>query len=109
MPLAQDHRANTKPSNKNGLPIFRLNIFGGQLYIINSPDLTQAVFRHSKAFSFAPISALGSKRLFQMTDKHMEILANPIPGLKDVEYPLSAQVTKAMYVMQNPQALSFFI
>lgn len=90
--------ADTRNSDRNNLPIFMIKIFGGQLYIINSPELTQAVFRHSKAFSFDPISTSGSKRLFQMTDRQMKVLAKPIPGIKDVEFPLNAQTFKAMCV-----------
>ena len=79
-----------------------IKIFGGQLYIINSPELTQAVFRHSKAFSFDPITTSGSKRLFQMTDRQMKILSQPITGIKDVEFPLNSATTRAMHNVMTP-------
>lgn len=37
-----------------------------------------------------------------MTDRQMKILANPIPGMEGVEYPLSNLILKAMHSVLAP-------
>jgi hypothetical protein len=93
-------------SSRTNWPIFSLKIFSGQLYVITSPDLIQAVFKAPKVFSFDKISIDASEKIFGFTERQVEILSRG--GVKDTEnaYPLAKDVAHLMHqTLQASDAL----
>ncbi|KAH7412686.1 cytochrome P450 [Cadophora sp. MPI-SDFR-AT-0126] len=89
-------------------PIFTLKIFSTKIYIVTSPDLVQAVYRNAKTLSFDPISTAASKRIFQMTDRQMELLRGSAHGVEDgEELPVAKATYKIMHAtMQTGPSLN---
>ncbi|PVH82768.1 cytochrome P450 [Cadophora sp. DSE1049] len=89
-------------------PIFTLKIFSARIYIITSPDLVQAVYRNAKTLSFDPISTSASKRVFQMTDRQINLLRGSAPGVENgEEFPVAKATYKIMHATMQPGASLF--
>lgn len=74
--------------------------------MVTSPELFQSIFRHSKNFSFDPLTIAAVKNAFQMPDRIIKILGSPVKGLEDVAYPVHSQTNRAMAANLAPGASS---
>lgn len=67
-------------SAKHPLPIFTLQTLGTKIYVVNSPDLIQAVQRHAKVLTFNPFVSFMSPRIFDCGAEAMRIINENIGG-----------------------------
>ena len=65
-------------SAKHLIPIYRLKMPGADTIIVNSPELTTAIQRNSKAMSFGPLIAELSIRLTRPSKIACDILIKNI-------------------------------
>ncbi|KAI4087254.1 MAG: hypothetical protein LQ344_006937 [Seirophora lacunosa] len=67
-------------STKHPLPIFTLQTLGMKVYVVNSPDLIQAVQKHAKALSFNPFVSFMSPRIFGCGKEATALINENIDG-----------------------------
>lgn len=93
--------------SRTASPIFAMKIFSGEVVVVTSPALVQAIFKAPRIFSFDRISVDASSKVFGFTQRQMEILS--AGGSKDGkgdEYPLAKEVAHGMHAaLQNGEAL----
>ena len=67
-------------SAKCKLPIYTLNMLNGKVYVVTSPELVNAVNRHSKALAFNPFIAELGKRITGHDEVTSQIVQHNLNG-----------------------------
>lgn len=82
-------------------PIYTLSMMGGKVYVVNQPELVQAVYRNNKALSFANLAAEVVSRLSMASKETRRILLHNVTGEHgDVGYTMEGY--KAMHAALAP-------
>ncbi|KUJ15899.1 cytochrome P450 [Mollisia scopiformis] len=56
-------------------PLFSIQIFSTEIYVVNSPELAQAIFRDTKALSFNPFVIEFTRRVMKARDHVMNVIS----------------------------------
>ena len=91
----------TPSSAKTKLPIYTLQIVNKKTYVVNSPDLIQAVDRAAKTLTFHPFIAMILPRLFDADKATMEIVNRNL-DLKEGPWSLSHDISESMHRAMMP-------
>lgn len=83
-------------SAKHLFPIYKLKMLGADTIIVNSPELTTAVQRNSKAMSFGPLVTDFSIRVTRPSKIACDILLKNMNG-EDGKESFLKDITKAMH------------
>ncbi|KAI4203833.1 MAG: hypothetical protein LQ346_001710 [Caloplaca aetnensis] len=88
-------------STQHPLPAFTLQTLGTKTYVVNSPDLIQAVQKNAKTLTFHPFVSFMSPRIFGCEKKASDIISDNIDGERG-NWGLLPDVTRDMQTALMP-------
>ncbi|KAM0312147.1 hypothetical protein ACHAO8_006599 [Botrytis cinerea] len=88
-------------SQKTRLPILTIRVPGAKMYIVNTPELIQAVQKLHKKLAFPPISAAFANQLCGVSKKARDVLAVNVNG-DEGDWGLNMEATHVMKKAMAP-------